>query len=361
MENKITILFFLPNLSGGGAERVAVNFIRQLDINTFNIVLVLVSRQGVYESLIPDYVDVYDLQVKKTIFSLFKIRKIIQELRPDIVFSTLFRTHYILYLALVGMKFKPLIVLRSPNSPKLVIKNKQISLIQRYLLNRSYSSADLIIAQTPEMKEELIKFHNVEKDKIIVFLNPIDKELIDKSILNVKSPFNKYNINIVAAGRLNIQKGFDILLKAFKEVVLLNKQFVLHIIGADGGEKDNLIALAKRLKIDKNVIFLDFQENPYRYFFYSDLYVLSSRWEGMPNTVLENLYLKKPIIATACIPFMNTLIEDKKNGFIIDIEDEKSLSKAIINYKNINTDYKTIDFDNGNIGYIFTNLVVNNK
>ena len=90
MNNKIKIIFFLPNLNGGGAERVTINIIRQLDIEIFDIYLILVDKVGVYIDLIPEYITVHDLHVNKTIFSIFKLRNIIKNIEPDILFSTLF-------------------------------------------------------------------------------------------------------------------------------------------------------------------------------------------------------------------------------------------------------------------------------
>lgn len=355
-KNKVTIMFYLPNLNGGGAEHVAVNFIRELDPEKFNIVLVLVKNIGVYKSLIPEYVTVYDLDINKVILSLFDLRKLIKVLRPDIVYSTLFRTHYILYIALLGLNFRPSIVMRSPNSPKLVIKNKQINWIQKKLLDYSYKRADIVIAQTPEMRLEIIKFHHVNADKIEILLNPIDTKLIDDKIKNIDNPFDEQYINIVAAGRLGIQKGFDILLQAFSKVIVHNSTYRLYILGEDNGDETKLKLLCKELNIQEYVQFLGFQDNPYQYFFFSDLYVLSSRWEGLPNTVIENLYLKKPIIATRCIPYMDKLIFDKNNGILVEVDNIDELSSAILNYKNINVNCQSINFSKSKIEKLFLEI-----
>ena len=330
------ILFFLPNLAGGGAERVAVNIIRQLDKDYFDISLVLVNQSGKYLNLIPEYVKVYNLESQKTILSIFRLYKQLKQIEPDIVFSTLIRTHIALNIALQGIKERPVVFLRSPNSPKLLLSNKQLGIVMRYFLERAYRKADVILAQTPEMKSEISSFHKIKKDKIVVFLNPIDTDLIDEKIKQIINPFDMDKINVVAAGRLLKQKGFDILIKSFAKVIRKNSNFHLSIIGEDViGEKVKLQNLVLSLGIEKNVQFLGFQSNPYQYFYYSDLYVLSSRWEGLPNTVLENLYLKKPIVATKCIPFMSELIENGNNGFLVEVEDIEQLAISILEYKQL--------------------------
>lgn len=332
---KIKILFYMPNLDGGGAERVIVNIIKQLDRNIYEIYLVLVKVKGDYIHLLPTYVRLIDLESKRISYSIFKLRNVIREINPNILFSSLFDTNILLFLASLGLTKNKSLIMRSPNSPKLVIENNSLSKFKKILLELAYKKANLIIAQTPEMKDEINSYHNIKNDKIKVFLNPLDIEEINSKIQNIDNPFDSDFINVVAVGRLHKQKGFDILIKSFKNVINQNSKFILHIIGKDKGEEENLRNLVKNLKLEKNIYFHGFQENPYRYYFFSDLYVLSSRWEGLPNTVLENLYLGKPIVATKCIPFMKELIQDKENGFLVNVEDIDSLSTAILNYEEL--------------------------
>jgi len=332
---KQKIVFFLPDLNGGGAERVAVNILRQLDLDTFSISLILVQKMGEYLDMIPESIDIIDLKMKKTMFSIYKLRTIIKNLEPDIVYSTLYRTSIALDLSLMGIKKKPMIILRNPNSPKLTLESKSLSPMMKFLLEKSYRNADFVLAQTPEMKEEISYYYDIKKEKIKVFLNPIDSENIDNNVKNIQSPFIEDKINIVAAGRLAYEKGFDVLLKSLKLVIKKNDKYFLHIIGKDVGEEKNLIKLVDSLNLAKYVKFWGFQKNPYQFFYFSDLYVLSSRREGLPNTVLENLYLQKPIVATNCIPFMYDLIDNGKNGFIVDVEDSEALADSILNYKQL--------------------------
>jgi len=101
MTKKIKLVVFMPNLHGGGAEKVVVNMIKKLDQNKYDIHLVLVEKIGVYTELLPESIKVYDLKSKKTILSLFKLNKIIDEIRPDIIFTSLIRSAIAIYLALL--------------------------------------------------------------------------------------------------------------------------------------------------------------------------------------------------------------------------------------------------------------------
>ena len=354
---KTKVLFFLPNLHGGGAERVTVNIMRQLDPKLFDIHLAIARYEGTYIDLIPQMVTVHNLNVKKTVFAIFKLRNVVKDISPDTVYSTLFNANIVLILALLGLRNKPKIVLRSPNSPKLTLDNNQLNVVMKFLLEYAYKQADLILAQTPEMKNEIVQYHTIDAGKIDVFLNPLDTEFIDKKIENIKSPFDKNHINIVAAGRLTRQKGFDILLKAFKYINTEDNNFFLHIIGDDDGEEENIQKMIVDLSLENNVKLWGFQKNPYQFFYFSDLFVLSSRWEGLPNAVLENLYLKKPIVATRCIPFMDALIQENLNGKLVDVENPVQLAEAILNYKSIKLNFSKAS-TNQNINDLFLNVGV---
>lgn len=357
MKDKKKILFFVPKLHNGGAERFTVNILRSIDTALFKVSLVVITAEGEYFDLIPSFVKVYNLKSSKTVFSIFKLRKLILRLNPDIVFSTLVRSHIALDQALSGFKKKPYIILRSSSSPKLMQQHRKLSFIKNLLLQKAYNNADLILAQTPEMKNELEKYYKINKNKIQVFINILDTDFIDEQIKNIENPFNSKNINVVAAGRLSQEKGYDVLISAFKKIIEHNDKFFLHIIGNDNGEKGNLEYLVNSLHLQKNVKFWDFQKNPYKFFFFSDLFVLSSRREGLPNAVLENLYLNKPIVATKCIPFMYELIKDGKNGFLVDVEDKEQLSIAILNYKDIRRDSTKFIQNTSNINTLFSSIV----
>ena len=349
--SKKKIMFFLPALDVGGAERVTVNIIRHLNPSHYEIYLVMVSKKGLFLEHIPSYVNIYDLGVKKTMLSIFKLRTIIEQLKPSIIYSTLIRTHIALYLALKGLPHQTKIVMRMPSSPKLMMEEGSGNFIHKFLVTKALNRADIVLAQTPEMKEEIEFYYKVKKTQVKVVLNILDKSFINKSVKNQTNPFKPQNINVVASGLVRHIKGFDTLILAFKQVYIKNKNFRLHILGRDlNGQMLEYEKLIRSLGLDGIVSFLGYQSNPYRYYFYSDLFVLSSRREGLPNVVLENLYLSKPIVATRCVPFMSTIIEEGINGFLVDVDDIDALATAIINFKKIekprlslSKDYSTIE------------------
>jgi len=338
---KIKLLIFIPNLNGGGAERVLTNYLNLFDLDKFNICLAMSSLEGKYIEEIPESISIVNFNKKKTIFSSFKLWLLIREFKPDLVYSTLARTHAILYCVMLFASRRIRIILRSPNSPKQYMEDQPIGFLFGFLLSKSYKMASLIISQTKGMKNEISKYHFVHPRKITVVQNPVNKKLITSKLEGVTSPFSSEDINIVAAGRLTRQKGFDTLITAFSIVNKTDSKFKLYILGGFEGEQSaELQSLVFELGLTDTVIFLGFKSNPYQYFKYADSYVLSSRWEGLPNTVLECLYIGTPVISTNCIPAMSELISDGVNGFIVDVDNVTQLADAVLKCKSI------VDFKN---------------
>jgi len=206
------------------------------------------------------------------------------------------------------------------------------------------------------MKEETEIYHHIKKGNIRVLINPLDIELIEDS-LEDKSLFDKKYINVVASGRLSKEKGFDILIRAFQKVYIRNNNFRLYIIGPDyDNQEKKYEKLIEELDLSEIVNLLGFKTNPYKYYQHSDLFVLSSRWEGLPNAVLENIYLKKPIIATKCIPFMSQLIIDGENGFLVEVESIEELSDRILRYKELK-DLGKKSFECSSVNSFFKGLI----
>jgi len=329
---KKDILFVLPSLSGGGAERVTTNIINFIKKNNFNINILLINNIGPFKDLIFDNnINIINLNKKHARTSYFKLVKIINTIKPDIVFSTLQHVNILLLIFKRLYKSKPKLIIREANTPSQFMGN--LNLFKKklflFLLKTQYKKADLIIAQCNEMRDDIIstyKLNNV--DNVITIYNPIDVKFIKNKSTDF-NPFNDTYVNIVSIGRLTYQKGFDILLKSISIVRELYPNVFLTIVG-DGELRNYLIRLSNDLNIQNSVNFVGFQNNPYPYIKYSDLYVLSSRWEGFPNTLLEAITLNKKVVSTNCKSGTFEILNDYENGIIVKTDDPVSLAEGII-------------------------------
>jgi len=344
--NKINILFVVPNLNGGGAERVFVNILRTIDDQKFNKKLLLIDDSGVLVDLIPSNVEIINIKSKQTRFSFFPLLKNIKSLNPQIVVSTTNRMNILLLLVSIFIKNGTKFVVREPNMPSAQFNNKQLPRYYKWLTKLLYPKADFVIAQTEAMKKEINQVFNIPKNKIAVLTNPIDTKFINENIKNAKNPYDNKKINIIASGRLREQKGFEFLLRSFNKVIKNNQQFILHILGEDdnnGLYNKELNILSKTLGIANNVVFHGFIHNPFLYYKYADLFVLSSKWEGLPNVILEALFVQTPVVVTDCIPYFHEILTEGKNGFIVNYGDEQTFADRIMQYKELNVNSDVVN------------------
>ena len=338
------ILFTIPTLNGGGAEKVFTTYIRTLDPSICDINLLMVKQTGIFLDLIPNYVKIYDLGKKRTRYSFLKLLRYLKLIQPDLIVSTSNYFNILLLFTLYFYKNNTKICLYEPSMPSAQFGNNYLPRYYLWLMKLLYRKSDYIIAQTSEMKEEIEKYYSSPKNEIIVTINPIDTKDISNKLKTTNSPYSENMVNIVVSGRIREEKGQDFLIESFSRVVNKNSIFKLHILGDVGNEEyyKNLINLIKELNMDKNIEFLGFKDNPYPYYKYADLLVLPSRWEGLPNVVLEALYLQTPVVVTNCIPFFKRFIKQDKNGIIVEFGDTKQLSDAILNYDSLMVDKNDI-------------------
>lgn len=324
------ILFFIQN-GVGGAERMTINIAKLLSKERWNRVICKVTvplmiQNGKIDTFIPSDIKITNIANISQISFLCQLIKSIRYFKPQIIFCSVMP--YNQRLLLLAPFFKKI---------KFIVRNDNylytIGRFKRLTLKYTYSFADKIIAQTEEMKNELINL-GINEEKIITLHNFIDTNLI-KSKAEESSPFtNEKIVRFVSVGRLAYQKGFDILIKAFKLVTNLLPDAQLYIIGNCDGEKgkvySELTQLIKDLSLTDQVHFIGYSDNPYKYIKNASVYVLSSRYEGLPNVLIEAQFLQTPIAATECIPMISRMITDGKNGYKAATENPESLADAMI-------------------------------
>jgi len=329
------IFFVIPSLVAGGAEKVVSIILNYLDRKKFLPNLVLFEKKGELLDTIPSDVKIYDL-CKKSRYSflklIFKLSEIVEKEKPDIVISFLEYANIVSLLAKRLVKNKNVKWIISERSlPSKAFSNMRLSKI-KFLLHRILDkTADLIIVNSPQTKEELVNKFCVPPEKIVVIFNPVEIEKIyklakDNDFENLIKTKDKPVF--ISVGRLSKPKGYQFLLRAFAEVVK-NFECKLIILG-EGEERQQIEKLIKELKIENYVVLKGFVSNPYPYIAYSDIFVLSSLWEGLPNALIEAIVLGKPVIATRCNKVIEEIIEDGKNGLLVTPGNIEELKNAMI-------------------------------
>lgn len=329
---KKSIIFILPDLESGGAERIVTTIANHLPREKFSVKIMLLRKEGTYLKILKKDVEVIDLKTLRIRNSLIPILKEIKKRKPDIVFSGFGEVNA--YLSMFIRLFpKTQFIARETNVVSKHVTRKEIRFFYKF-----YKNYHKIICQSDDMLQDLIQNFNLDTSKLTKINNPVDFDFIDERLITSYKPesFNSLHKNIVAIGNLSNRKGFDNLLKVFS--LLKNESVHLHILG-DGRDKEFLNDMKNKLQLE-NVTFHGRQENPYRFLKFADLFILSSRYEGFPNVLLEAGACGTYSLANNCPGGINEIIQDKINGEISDIENFEAFSESILRILN-----KTFDKD----------------
>ncbi len=338
---KIKVLFFISSLEGGGAEKVMVNIVNNLDRNKFDVSLVLSEKKGKYLNELSKDIKVYGLikinSIKNRVLpmlfylymnQLYRLYKIIKSEKPDIVVSFLNMPNLMnILIKSFVRKTKAIICVHSFMSIEFEDENFLIKMMSKLF----YSKTDEIVCVSKASAKDINKSFDVPKNKIIAIYNPHDLENID-TLKNEKindNWFKNDNPKILAVGSLIKIKGYKYLLRAFKIVRASGIPANLIILG-EGEERPHLERLVRDLDLESCVILPGFKKNPYKYMKNSDVFVLSSLSEGLPNVVIEAMACGVPVISTRCPSGPEEIITNKVNGILVPVKDEKALAESIV-------------------------------
>jgi len=322
-----------PFLRGGGAERVMVNLVRSIDRARFDVRLILAEKTGAYVDLVPDEVPVIDLRSSRVRYALPRLVREVNRFRPDVILSTIGYMNLALLATRPALRGSPRIIVREANVPlrevsALPPRTRQIFTLAYRVL---YPRADLIIAQCDDMKADLVEFLKCPEGKIRRIYNPVDVQAV-RSASTASDPFDDpTRTNIVGVGSFLDRKGFDLLIEAFAEVNSRRPDTHMTILG-DGPLRRRLEEQARHLGLEDQVSFPGFADNPHPYLRCADMYVLSSRWEGLPNTMLEALACGTKVVAADCRSGPREILQGNTYGELVPVGDPRALAAGMLRY-----------------------------
>lgn len=332
---KERISFFIPSLSFGGIEANTIRLAKAF-YNEGNIVdIVVVNSKNDYKERIPNGINIVDLDCDKLIFSLPKIIKYIKEKKPIALISASEGVNIITAIAKQFVKNTPtkiIISVRTHLSTEYKESNSRIKRIFPILSRFFYPGVDSIVAVSKGVANDIEQLLNIPIEDINVIYNPIvDESIADLSNEIIDHPIFQKNRNykiILGAGRLTKQKDFKTLIYAFNEVrKTINSKLV--IIG-EGNERKNLEKTIKELEIENEVALIGFVQNPYPYMKNSDVFVLSSIWEGFGNVIVEAMATGTNVVSTNCQSGPSEILDNGKYGKLVEVGDYNQLSDSII-------------------------------
>lgn len=294
--------------------------------------LVLAQAKGPYLSEVHDSVHIEDLKASRVLASLPALARYLRTRRPQALISALDYANVVALWArrLAGIPVRVLVNEQNTISRSARNSTRQRQRFVPYLVKHFYPWADFIVGNSQGVVDDLSKVTGIPRQRIKMLYNPVvTPEVREKACLPNDHPwFDAGQPPVVlAVGRLTKQKDFQTLIKAFASV-LQTQQVRLLILG-EGPERQVLEALVSQLGIGANVAMPGFVENPYAYMSHASLYILSSRWEGLPTALIEALYCGPPIIATDCPSGPREILADGKYGSLVSVGDVMALASAI--------------------------------
>ena len=309
------IVFVLPDMPGGGTERVVAMLANEYIKRGYQAAILLFAGDQVAYPL-HEKVEIYVsgqasggnplVQISR----LHKMRRYFKKNKGCYIFSFSVNGSFFSVLAAAGIPHRFLVSER--NDPARASRQK--------LRNWSYRKAEKIILQTDDMKR---CFSEDIQKKSVVIPNPISPDM--------PGPFQGERIKqIVSVGRLHPQKNHKLLLHAFADFHTVYPEYELHIFGI--GELENeLKQLAKNLGIDDHVVFRGFCSDVQHEIWDKAMFVLSSDYEGISNSMIEALAMGVPVISTDCPAGGSRMyIEDGVSGILTPVGDAKALTEAMV-------------------------------
>jgi len=335
------VLFLIPTLTGGGAEHVILTLLRHLDRSKFRLALAVVdTREAVFLDDVPKDVEFIDLGCSRVRYALPKIIRLIWQRRPEVVFSTL--GHLNLGLAILrpllpdGVRY----VARETSVVSEIIRDNSWSRLWRWAYRRFYDRFDTVVCQSHYMRDDLVTSFALPAEMTVVIHNPVEVERIRRlaaeplatGLEQTDREGGEVPIHLTAAGRLSHEKGFDLLIEAL--ALCGNPRLRLTILG-EGPLRNDLERLARDQGVAQQVRFAGFQKNPFPFFAQADAFVLSSRFEGFPNVVLEALACGTPVIATPAPGGVREILDGVAGCVVAASVTAEGLAKAIGNWGEI--------------------------
>lgn len=340
------LLIFIPSIEDGGVEKnlyILANYFYK-KLGYLEIVTTSFNKKNYFNKKINFFGPKSKLLLKsgrylKYLISLFFLIKQIVINRRNLVILSFQANIFAIAIAKI---FFIKIITRSNSSPSGWSNNLIKNIIFKFLLNR----ADCIIVNSKIFKKQFLTKFNIHTYCIY---NPFDKNIVKKKS-NAKISFDffkKKNLNIISVGRLTDQKDQMTLIKSF---LLIKKSLKpkLLIIGK-GLMHEKLSNFINENRVKKNVKLLGYNKNPYPYIKRSDLFILTSKFEGLPNVLIEAQFLKKYIMSTDCPTGPKEILLSGKAGDLFPIGNFNKLSELINNYdkkktnKKINLGYKNLN------------------
>lgn len=291
--------------------------------------LVLARAEGPYLPEVASAVRVVDLDKGRVLASFLPLARYLRRERPDAMLSALNHANIIAILARKLARVPTRLVVSERNSLS-GLSGGGVGLVIRWLMRKLYPSADAVIAVSQGVALELVREFGLSPDHVTAIPNPVDIEALAR--LAQEHPQHPWFVAdappvVLAAGRLVPQKDYPALLDAFAKL-LAGRDVRLVILG-EGPLRAELEVRTSALGLTGSVEFVGFQQNPFGWMAACKVFVLPSRFEGFPNSLVQAMACGARIVATDCPTGPSEILEGGKWGRLVPVGDAEALAFAL--------------------------------
>ena len=326
------VALYMQSFAGGGAERVMINLAYGLAARGWQVDLLVVKAEGPYLSLITPGIRLIDLGCRRSLTSLPALILYLRREKPDALLSAMGPSNLTAIWAAAAARFRGRVVVSVHINLSCHYKCAAgvNSKLFPYLYRRFYPKADAIVAVSEESAADLRDVFGMPAARVRMIYNPV----VSPALLEqAKEPiYHRWFVPgqppvILAVGRLCEQKDYPTLLKAFAKVHARTGAKLL-ILG-EGPDRAALEKLVIELGLSEAVEMPGFASNPYAYMARAAVYVLSSRWEGLPTVLIEALACGIPVVSTDCPSGPAEILRNGNYGRLVPVGDMDALASAL--------------------------------
>ena len=326
---RISIL--LPDLRGGGAERVNIDLAHEFALAGHEVEFVLMQARGELLEEAREHFPVVDLAIPRARALLFSLACHLRRRRPDAILVAMWPLTVIVPFAvfLSGHRCKVLVSEHGILSAQYRNWGRGHRAALRASMAAGYRLADHRIGVSSGVTADIAKLSGLHPDAFDVIHNPVPPrpEPSDEAIRDAEALWSgPRGARIVTVGRMKAVKNHPLLLRAFAR--LGRPEARLMFVG-DGTGRDALLSLAQELGVDGRVIFAGFQRDPTPFYRSADLFVLASDYEGFGNVIVEALACGTPVVSTDCPSGPGEILDGGRFGRLVPVGNARAMAEAI--------------------------------
>lgn len=328
----LRVAFLLPTLAGGGAERVTVNLVDGIARRGHDVDLVLARATGPYLEHVPTNVRVVDLDASRTLAALPALVRYLRRSRPDALVTAMSHTNLVGVLATRLARVGPPVVVVEHDTLTAVTAQavrRRARLVPR-LARLLYPLADRVLAVSSGVADDLAAVTGLQRAQIDVAYNPVITP--DVRAAAGRRPTHPWLRDdrrpvVLGIGRLAPKKDFASLVEAFARVAPATDARL--VLLGEGPERAALEGLVAARGLTDRVDLPGFVDDPYAHLARCAVFVLSSRWEGLPTVLIEALFCGVPVVSTDCPSGPREILADGRHGRLVPVGDVDALAKGI--------------------------------